>query len=287
MHIRLSGHPSVHMSNPKEPNYYLFDGDPLHFRGPYDSILNRQAIVDRVEYLSLFAEGGDTHYRGESSPFYVYSRDALLGIHRDVPQAKIIVLLRDPIERAHSHYVMLRRDGRENAQSFEEALNMEARRRRSGWAWGYSYVELSRYGRYVPRWIETFGDDNVLLLTNEEFRLNESSTIQKVLHFLDLDRRPSAMELEKEVNKGGVPVLGSLQRFLTEPRITKDLARRILGAKVSGRIGSVLREMNLVRPDVDGHLVESLRSIFASDVAIMTEFLGSRTRLWGTQCAKG
>lgn len=282
LHRRLSLHSELCMSNPKETNHYLFDGEPLDFSGPHDSVLNEQAVIDRVEYLDLFTICGSSQYAGESSPLYLYSREACIGINRDAPQAKIIILLRDPIERAHSHYLMLKRDFREDASSFREALRLEGARRRKGWAWSYRYRELSRYSKYVPMWFEHFGQENVLAMTTEELRIESVSAAKKILHFLGVPPEDPVSEFDRRVNLGGVPKLPSLHRFLTERHWFKGFLRKIGGGSLSGRVGAWARHKNLHRPDIDSDLLRELGEDLGSELSSMRPILGDRVSDWTT-----
>lgn len=282
LHRRLSLHSELCMSNPKETNYYLFDGKRPDFSGPHDSVLNEQAIVDRAEYLRLFAACGSSQHAGESSPFYLYSQEACTAIKRDAPDAKILILLRDPIERAHSHYLMLKRDFREDASSFREALRLEGTRRRKGWAWSYLYTELSRYSKYVPMWFEHFGQDDVLVMTTEELRTESVGAANKILNFLDLPPEDGVSEFDRQVNLGGVPRLPSFHRFLTERHWFKGFLRKLGGDSLSGRLGAWARRKNLDRPVIDSDLLLELSAVLGSELSRMRPIVGDRVSDWST-----
>ena len=103
--------PMIFMSSRKEPYFFVND------------VLNRDSsnpIRNRREYLNLFKNARNEVAIGESSLYLWYPESAEL-IHKEVPDARIIIILRNPIERAYSHYLMLMRGGEEK-MSFHEAL---------------------------------------------------------------------------------------------------------------------------------------------------------------------
>lgn len=282
LHHRLSLHPSLCMSDPKETNYYLFDGNPLEFSGPKDAVLDRQAILDRNSYLSLFRDCNGSLYRGESSPFYFYSSSARMAIERDIQNPKLIVLFRDPIDRAYSHYLMLRRDDREDAQTFREALEREEERRRAHWAWSYAYTGLGLYSSHIGPWLNAFGRENVLMLTNEEFRHQDSEAANKVLQFLDIPYDKAFVTFNGTVNTAGIPVSRFFHQFLTYPHPVKEGLRRILGVRFAKMLGRWARRTNLIRPAYDDDLLGELQGLFRPEAADMRQYLGDRVDLWQT-----
>lgn len=283
MHRILKLHPSLHMSPVKEPNFYLFDGEEPRFGGPLGDLLASQVVASRRKYLDLFrvTDGRDVAHRGESSPFYLYSDVARRAIARDVPHARIVILLRDPILRAHSHYVMLRRDEREPASTFQEALDLEEERLRAGWAPSFGYVRLSRYLDHVPAWLDAFGD-NVLVLTHEELRHSQRATLTKVCQFLDVEAIDDLFEFDEEVNVSGIPRSRLLHRFLSGDSPVKSVARAIMEPYRARRLAAWARERNLRSPTLASRDVQRLRSVLGPSTRAMIEILGSRVNQWST-----
>lgn len=281
MHRLLSLHPSLLMSSPKEPNFYLFDGQRPSFGGPLGDLLAAQVVSSRRDYLALFdTEGAQgVAHRGETSPFYLYSDVARRGIARDVPNARILILLRDPVERTYSHYLMLRRDQREPASTFSEALDMELERLQQGWALSYGYERLSRYARFVPDWLETF--PNVLLLTNEEFRADPQKAVGLVCEFLGVKPVELLDHASKE-NVAGIPRSRALHRFLSSDSRIKRAGRLLLSQDRARDVASSVRRWNLEYPTLEPQDAERLRTVLAPDAKAMTPLLGQKINQWST-----
>ena len=109
----LDAHPDVFMSRPKEPHFFSRATTPVE-----------QLVKDPVEYAGLFARGAAHRYRGDASPSYLWDPDSSARIREAVPGARIIISLRDPVERAYSNYLGHLRAGLD-ARSFLDAIRAE------------------------------------------------------------------------------------------------------------------------------------------------------------------
>jgi hypothetical protein len=103
VHAALAHHPDLFLSKVKEPKYFLTDGPPPTRGGPGDAQTYREHVWRREDYEALFDAAPDGALRGESTPFYLYDRFAQCRIRRTIPAVRMIALLRDPVERAHSN----------------------------------------------------------------------------------------------------------------------------------------------------------------------------------------
>ena len=150
---------------------------------------------------------------GEASPSYVFHPLAPERVAALVPHARLIVLLRDPVDRALSHYHHEVALGREPL-SFEDALAHEEERTRGevermlrdpsyfsdAW-WNYTYVARGRYDEQLERWFAVFPRAQLLVLTSDELSKEPAVTYARVLAFLgaaphELDSFPRVFERE-------------------------------------------------------------------------------------------
>ena len=107
LHAALATHPDLYLSPVKEPKYYLTDGRPpprSGQRGPGDAHSAREWMWRQDDYHGLFARAPAGAVRGESTPFYLYDRSAQVRLVADVPGIKVIVVVRDPVDRALSNW---------------------------------------------------------------------------------------------------------------------------------------------------------------------------------------
>ena len=161
LHGALATHPGLYLSPVKEPKYYLTDGRPPPLsgqRGPGDAHSAQEWIWRRERYLALFDDAPAGSVRGESTPFYLYDRAAQRRLVADVPDVKVVVVVRDPVDRAYSNWAHLRADGLEPEADFLTAVRAEEQRIAAGWAPFWHYRGLGTYGAqlrdlyaHVPR----------------------------------------------------------------------------------------------------------------------------------------
>ena len=149
----LGQHPEVCMSRTKETNFLALKDDPLDFRGPGDrDYITRFSVTTLDGYRDQFRGCGAKPAIGEASPLYLYSPKAPGLIGEVVPDAKLIVILRNPIDRAYSAFLHLVRDGRETVLDFGEALRLEDER--SGTA-GSTSGTTGGWAIISPSWTAT------------------------------------------------------------------------------------------------------------------------------------
>src|SRR3984957_99335 len=103
LHAALARHAGLFLSPIKEPKFFLTDGPPPTKGGPGDALTYREHVWRRDKYEALFDAAPPGALRGEATPFYLYDAAALRRIRALVPQVKLIVIVRAPVERAHSN----------------------------------------------------------------------------------------------------------------------------------------------------------------------------------------
>ena len=188
LHAALAQHPRLFLSAVKEPKYYMCgDSPPPAYRGPGDAHSNQEWIWQRQRYLDLFADAPADAVRGESTPFYLYNRDARRRIAADRPEAKLIAVLRDPVDRAYSNWMHLWMDGLEPEADIITAVAQEQERIDAGWAPFWHYRGLGMYGRQVSDLLEHFPREQVLLLRYRDLVDTPGETLDLVFTFLGVE----------------------------------------------------------------------------------------------------
>src|SRR3954447_24380475 len=119
LHAALCRHPRLFLPAVKEPKYFLTgDCPPPADGGPGDAETYLEHVWRRSDYEALFAPAPAGTLRGEATPFYLYDRGAQERIARLLPAARLIVMLRNPVDRAHSNWTHLRSAGLEPIGDF-------------------------------------------------------------------------------------------------------------------------------------------------------------------------
>ena len=174
-------HPQLFLSEPKEPKFFLTDGPrrPTSVGGPGDVPTWGEHVWQRDEYEALFAAAPAGARCGESTVFYLYDRDAHRRIRELVPDARLVAVLRDPVERAHSNWAHLRGAGLEPEADFATALDREPERIAAGWAHFWHYAAQGRYGEQLEHLFRLFPREQVLLIRYRELRDEPAETVDR------------------------------------------------------------------------------------------------------------
>jgi len=187
LHVALAQHPQLFMSSVKEPKFFMCDGPPPTRGGPGDAKSFRERIWRREEYEALFDDAPTGTLRGESTPFYLYDADAQRRLHEAVPHARLIALLRDPVDRAHSNWTHLWSAGLEPQGDFVAACHLEQQRAEAGWASFWRYLDLGRYGEQLQRLYQRFPSEQVLVLRYRQLRDEPANVLDEICVFLGVD----------------------------------------------------------------------------------------------------
>jgi Sulfotransferase family len=187
LHAALARHPGLFLSEPKEPKFFLTDGPPPSSGGgPGDVPTWGEHVWRRDDYEALFDAAPPGALCGESTVFYLYDRDAQVRIRTLLPDARLIAVLRDPAERAHSNWAHLRAAGLEPAD-FATALDREPERIAAGWAHFWHYAAQGRYGEQLDHLYGLFPREQVLLIRYRELRDAPGETADRVCRFLGVE----------------------------------------------------------------------------------------------------
>jgi hypothetical protein len=187
LHAALIHHPQLYFARLKEPKYFLCDDRPPDRegqRGPGDAHSAGEWVWRRDRYEGLFDPAPEAALRGEATPFYLYDRAAQRRIRQARPDAKLIVLLRDPVDRAYSNWMHLWSDGLEPISDFVAACAAEEDRIAQGWAPFWHYRALGRFGEQLEHLYSLFPREQVLVQRYRQLVDEPTATIDRVCAFL-------------------------------------------------------------------------------------------------------
>ncbi len=194
MYRYLESHPGLKLSYRKQ--LHFFDKNPhkgLSF------------------YLASFPlRAGNSEYKtGEASPYYIYHPHVPQRIMDALPETKIIAMLRNPIDRAYSHYVMKVDQGWEKTPTFEEAIDLEQSRISDDYqrmvddpsfysndVRNFSYLTRGHYYEQLKRWFDIYNRDQILVLNSEAFFADPMTGLRKVYDFIGIsDYKPKNLKV--------------------------------------------------------------------------------------------
>lgn len=172
IHHYLDQHPEIFMCKRKETNFFSQDSATC-FLG--------DAIRTREDYEKEFDVVRNETAIGETSPAYLAVPMAPKNIRDAIPHAKIIAILRDPAERAYSHYLMRRRQKKEFRSSFEECIREEDIDPQR------SYKHRGFYGLQLERYFALFPKEQMKIFLYEDFVRDPKEVLRETFAFLDVD----------------------------------------------------------------------------------------------------
>ncbi|MCW2877163.1 MAG: putative deacetylase sulfotransferase [Sphaerisporangium sp.] len=282
LHAALARHPALFMSAVKEPKFFLTEGPPPARGGPGDAQTFREHVWHRPDYEALFAPAPAGTLKGESTPFYLYDRKAQRRIHALIPQAKLIVILRDPVERAHSNWTHLWSAGLEPVGDVLRACAEEDRRVAAGWSAFWHYVGLGRYGEQLEHLFELFPKDNVLLFRYRELVDDPVATLDRICGFLGVERGVITEVPRENVTAHPDPTLRhrALSRVL---RAGVTVGRHLpgpLAARLTEPLEVALQDRGRPRRPLSWDERQALIPRFEDDIALLERVTGEEFGDW-------
>ena len=188
LHDLLATHPQIVMSDPKEPCYFV---EPEQLRTHWPEMWRRGYWQDERAYLALFPDRPGALYFGESSTDYSKAPrlDGVVDrMARYSPQARIVYLMRDPVQRSISHYwhmVELRGETRAPLQAIQADPH---------------YTEVSDYARQLRPYLDRFGPGQVYTLTFETLRADPAAALRALCAWLGVDAQFEPTDLRRASN---------------------------------------------------------------------------------------
>ncbi len=263
----LSQHPQIFMSAVKEPHFFSqANPDPRY------SFLN-QTITDTDEYINLFVGASDFEQIGESSTSYLWDQFAPGRIFSVKPDAKIIAILREPVDRAYSHYLMDVREGIQR-KNFLNALIDDYESTKKGWDVSRLYIELGFYGEQIKRYIDTFGQDNVLVLFYDDLVYKPEQFLKQVLTFLGVDYKNSVISGLDKHNNFALP-RNNITRFIIGNRFFRLFGQKVLSRHVRKFVRHNVLLSSSSKPIMSKEARKFLLEIYHDDIVELKNVLNS------------
>ena len=300
----LNAHPQVYMSPVKEPEFFsaaCLDGVRQTTPGRGAGSLEEDAATspalhaELARYASLFERAGDERVRGEASTGYLAHATAATHLHRHVPDAKLITILRDPADRAHSHMVHSRRiiaeqgqvpvtmeAGRPLAEELREVVDAAMRQgsRQPARTVAEVWLRTGFYYEHLSRFRSLFAEDQLRVILFDDLARDAQAVMAGVFRFLGVDetfKLPTTAAFNVSVVPRNVNVFG----FFTTRNSLMRSARMMAPASVRAM---AMRTRNRVlaneKPTLDGELRRKLVAIYRDDILHLQDLLQRDLSSW-------
>jgi hypothetical protein len=293
----LEQHPDLFMCDPMEPNYFC----PAWCRAPGPP--SRFFRLTEPEYLALFDAARPGQQCFEASAVYLYSPEAPARIYDFDPNARIIMIFREPVAFLRSYHLQLLKNTPTEAETIKdlgEALRLEpARRRGEAIPDGcvvpellYYGTERLRYEEHYDRFASLFPEEQILALIYDDFRRDNLGTVRRVFEFLGVDPgfRPSV----GEHNAGGVALRSrraeGMMRRASHAQGLARLARRSIPKRLRRRAARTIYNRVVFEepPPLEAAVVADIRARARPHVEALGDRLGrDLVAEWGYSQAQG
>lgn len=259
----LHQHPDIYFPDIKEPQYFAFMNQRLAFRGP-DVTIN-QAITRAEDYHALYADTHSCAAAGDASALYLSSPSAPAAIRAACPDIRLIAVLRNPVDRAYSSFMHLRRDGREPLADFAAALAAEEQRIADNWGFLWRYRSLSRYAEQVRRYLNIFDRDQLLVLLHNDLTDNPQETVARCYAHIGVDPGFRA-DASTRYNVSGMPRHRGLYDFMRKNRAFKRISQRVLPRTLRQATYAKINSLILQKEPLDNALRRQLLNEFRAEI---------------------
>ena len=240
LYYYLEQHPEIYMSPVKEPNFF----------SSQEQENAADAVTNIGTYQHLFRGGSGKKAIGEASHSYLYEPRAAAEIRRYVPEAKLIAILRNPIDRAYSHFLHMVRSGTEHLDDFAQALQEEEEVGIYKERTFQDYIGRGLYYDQLKRYFGTFPREQVRVYLYEDLSDAPISTVQDAFGFLKVDDS-FVPDVSLRRNVSGQPKYKTLDGLLRRQSRIKHAAKIYLPAKMRWRLSKAfddLKTRNLAEP---------------------------------------
>ena len=265
LYAYLNQHPEIYMSPVKETNFFAIEGKTLNYKYTDSKVIDNylaQCKTDLKSYQELFQEVMDEKAIGEVSPMYLYDLKAPERIQNYIPDAKLIAILRNPVERAYSSFLHTIRENLEPITDFSQAIQEEEHRRRSNWWWGFFYVHPGFYYEQLQRYLERFEASQLKVYLYEDLSDRPFDLLQDLFKFLNVNETFTP-DISNRYNATGIPKNELLYNFI-KSRIAQSSLKR-LPQQLRQRIIN-LNSQNLTKPPLDSALRNQLIEVYREDI---------------------
>ena len=271
----LQQHPQIYMTPTKETNFFAFEGEVVNFDGPGDDGIKGFSITDLDTYQAEFQQLTDEIAIGEACPSYLYLPQAAVRIKQYIPDSRLIVILRNPVERAYANFLHLVRDDREPYQDFTLALQEETKRINSNWEWFWHYIQLGYYAEQLQRYYEMFSANQIKIYLYEDLREKPTALIQDICRFIEVDDT-FAPDMSLRPNKSGMPKNRIIHYFLLKPNPIKALFRPLFPEKMR----ETIRHQNLEKPPIPQEARQQLINLYREDILKCQDLINRDLSAW-------
>jgi len=277
----LKQHPEIYMPPNKKETFFFAGKKSSLGMGPGN--FGKYIIKNFNDYKKLFQETDSSKYSavGEACVAYLYFyKKSIPNILDYLKNPKIIIILRNPTDRAFSNYLHHVRDGLEQL-SFEKALNSQKKRKEQNWWWGFQLTDVGFYYHQVKAYLNHFNQVKITLF--DDLKKDTISLVKDMYEFLGVDNSFTP-DVSIRYNISGVPKNKFIYRFLREPNILKSIVKPITKALIpqeeKRKMIEKVRMRNLQKPQMKPETRLYLKNLYREDILKLQDLIKRDLSSW-------
>ena len=275
LHTYLQQHPQIYMTPDKETNFFAFEGENIDFQGIGDEALKEFSITDLATYQKQFIGVTNESAIGEACPLYLYHPEAAKKIHDYIPNCRLIIILRNPVDRAYANFLHLIRDNRELFPNFDRALKAEQQRIENNWEWFWHYTQVGYYSKQIQRYYDLFDRNQIAIYLYEDLVKSPINLLQNIFRFLEVDNN-FIPDLSLRPNKSGMPKNKLLHQLLMKPNPIKTILKPLFPSSIRQKI----QHRNLAKPQISSITKQKLTQLFREDIVACQDLIQRDLSSW-------
>lgn len=275
-------HPQVFMSPNKEPHFFAFGGS--FDDGQAGSCQPAHTWVNSLEeYLQLFADTGEARMAGECSVSYLYWPGTAERIHQFNPNMRLIVSLRDPVDRAYSSFNYAKGYGIEPLKAISEGFQAERERIQKNQSILLRYCDLGLYSAQLARFYNVFPADQIKVILFEDLVSDPILTVRELYKFIGVI---PDIELDPNVHANITRVpddTNPLHRFINSEHWVRSTVRKIFPMRIRQELRNTARKAFSKRPpQLDADQRRQFVGLFDDDIRKLEKLIGRDLSAWRT-----
>jgi hypothetical protein len=277
LYYYLRQHPEICVPHKKELHFFSRDALARSSAGPGDRFVLAEIPPSFAAYLAHFGHCGRRPAAVDISPSYLFHHEAADEMHRLLPEARVLFLLRNPADKAFAQYLHLAGAGRETL-GFEEALAAGQQRAARGFSDIWLYRRTGFYADALARYVAVFGPGNVAAFYHEEFRDDPDTVLWAACTLAGVDPAFRFAPVAA-ANRSGRPKSTLVAKIVGPTAFTHAL-RRLVPRPLGRAARRLIRDWNTgPKPALDQRLRQSLLETYREDIRRVEELVG-RTSGW-------
>jgi len=296
LHEYLQMHPEIFMSPVKEANYFsdadmLFEHFNVDYRqdininldkyldGPMEKKVHIAHVRTSEQYHKLFRDAHHAKAIGEVSNSYLYLPSTPSRIKSELPDVKIVMILRNPVERLYSQYLMNLKLGKIVERDLLKEIEEDKKKQIKGWGVSHLYLEVGNYYEQVKRYYDNFPAENIKVILFDDFKKDATGVMKDLFAFLRVDAN-FEIDMTQRYNEAGMPRFGKLNYWLTQIGVY-GLVKRIFSPVFKEKVKSLIYTKDNI-PKIKDAEKSHLQDYYRNDIEQLSRLINKDLSNWLT-----